>query len=289
MRDVLSCKSDLPRPRETVRSFGGESSNTWRLAREDLLDSLRLWPVGSALGWNDVKQRYRRATFGVLWITFTQALFLCAIGPMYGVLFKLSLRDYFPFLAAGYITWQLMAGIVTEGCTVFVTSDGFIRQIPMSKSLFVLRMICRNFIIFGHNILVYIPVAVIFSVPVTLNTLWVIVGLLLIFLNGFWFSLVAGMVCARFRDLPPFVASMMQVAFLATPVLWKKDAIAGGAMHMFVVLNPLYHFLEMVRAPLLGRAPDVQTIAAVVLMTVAGFCVSLVFFTRYRSRLPYWI
>src|SRR5713101_6402795 len=57
---------------------------------------------------------------------------------------------------------------------------------------------------------------------------------------------------------------------------------------LFIDLNPLYHFVEIVRAPLLGEVPAVMTWIAVAIITVVGWGVTFVFFDRFRKRIAYW-
>ena len=53
--------------------------------------------------------------------------------------------------------------------------------------------------------------------------------------------------------------------------------------------NPLFHFLEIVRRPLLGQGTAPESWAVVLLVTAAGFAVALPFFSRYRARIAYWV
>ena len=47
-------------------------------------------------------------------------------------------------------------------------------------------------------------------------------GLILLLLNGIWVGLALGTVCARFRDMPQIMTSLIQVAFYLTPVMYPK-------------------------------------------------------------------
>jgi len=58
--------------------------------------------------------------------------------------------------------------------------------------------------------------------------------------------------CTRFRDIAQIVASVLQVAFFVTPVIWKPEVLPPQA-HYFVSYNPFAPLLAVVRDPLLGR------------------------------------
>jgi ABC-type polysaccharide/polyol phosphate export permease len=113
-------------------------------------------------------------------------------------------------------------------------------------------------------------------------------GSLQVFGNLFWVALLLAVLSVRFRDIPQIVASVVQVAFFLSPIIWKADML--GPKNRFVAdFNPLYHFMEVIRAPLLGqpiRAISwIITLCLLVLGSVGAFLV----FARLRARVPYWL
>lgn len=128
---------------------------------------------------------------------------------------------------------------------------------------------------------------IVFSLWPTLNIFLVIPGLAILVFNGIWVSLLLGLLCARFRDIFQIIISFLQVMFFITPIIWLPDH--KPALHLFLVLNPFYHFLHIVRAPLLGQMPDLISWMAVIGITILGWGVTLICFHNYRKRVPYWV
>jgi len=148
-------------------------------------------------------------------------------------------------------------------------------------------MIWRNVIVFLHNLVIVLVVLWWFPPKDPWLALTALPGLLLVLLNAVWIGLLLGVLCARFRDIPPIITSLVQLAFFLTPVLWHKEMLGG--IQWAADLNPLYHLIELVRAPLLGQALPPHSWPAVLLMTALGFAVTLPFFARYRGRIAYWV
>jgi len=123
--------------------------------------------------------------------------------------------------------------------------------------------------------------------PASLPLLLVLPALLVLLLNGFWIALMLGLLSARFRDIPLVVASVVQVLFFITPIIWKPDMLPGRAP--MLDLNPFHHLIEILRAPLLGQVPTLENWVAVVVITFVGWAVALWFFSAYRWRLAYWV
>ena len=105
--------------------------------------------------------------------------------------------------------------------------------------------------------------------------------------TGGWVSILLGMICARFRDVPQIVASFIQVAFFLTPIIWKPELLVDRIG--FVQFNPFFHFVELIRAPLLGNAPNTISWIVTLGITLAGWLITFIIFRRFRNRIAYWI
>ncbi|MBK1719599.1 ABC transporter permease [Thiocystis violacea] len=239
------------------------------------------------LGLHDVRQRYRRSKLGPFWITLSMAIMVLALGILYGQIFGQDLHEYLPFLAAGFVIWGLIASLIIDGCQSFIMAEGMIRQLNAPLSIYAYRGIWSTLIAFGHNIWVFFAVAVWFGVDLNWNLLWVPVALLMLLLNGLWIALFFGLLSARFRDVPLIVGSIVQVLFFITPVIWRPEMLPGRAL--LLDLNPFYHLVEIMRAPLLGQAPGLENWLTVILITVVGWTATLFFYSAYRWRIAYWV
>jgi ABC-2 type transport system permease protein/lipopolysaccharide transport system permease protein len=100
-------------------------------------------------------------------------------------------------------------------------------------------------------------------------------------------SLAAGILSTRYRDIPQVIANLIQVVFFATPVFWSPEAMAGRPL--FVTLNPFYHLLEIVRAPLLGQTPLLLNWAFCLGLAVVGLVAAGWLYRRTHARIAYWV
>jgi ABC-2 type transport system permease protein/lipopolysaccharide transport system permease protein len=266
-----------------IASSGERASKALR----DVADGIAMWELWSVLGWNDIRQRYRRSLLGPFWLTLSMGVMIGTIGFVYGRLFQQSTPDYLPYLTLGFIVWGLVSGIVLDACAVFTGSEGIIRQVRVPYSVHIFRMLWRNIIVFAHNIVIYLVVMVLFAIRPNAALFFIIPGFLLICLNGLWVGMLLGALSARFRDLQPIVFNIMQIFFYVTPIVWKPEQLAEHPA--IVQLNPLFHFIELLRLPLLGIAPPAATWFVILGITAAGFLVTLAFLTRLRGRIAYWL
>ena len=101
-------------------------------------------------------------------------------------------------------------------------------------------------------------------------------------------ALILGILCARFRDIPQIVTTLVQMAFLLTPVIWREDMLSGRAL-LVPMLNPFRHYLDIARAPLLGETPSALSWGVVAVCTLIGVAVAAGLFARCRHRIAYWV
>jgi lipopolysaccharide transport system permease protein len=157
----------------------------------------------------------------------------------------------------------------------------------MPYMLHAVRIVLRNIMVLGHNVVVIALVDL---------ALWAWPGwvaLLALPALGLWVvdalavTLLLGALCARFRDIPPIVASVMQMAFFVSAVIWKPSQL--GAHEWMMSFNPFFTILEIVRAPLLGQVPAAGVYVSALVYSVLMCIGAWLLFVRARGRLAFWV
>ena len=255
---------------------------------DDLFSSLASWRLWTLLGWLQIRQRYARSKLGPFWLTLSMGVMVGTMGVVYGALLGQRLGDYLPMIAIGIVVWGLFSGTVNESCTAYIDSANYIRQVRTPRLLYPLQAAWRNVVIFAHNFVIVVLVLGVFGVRDWSVLPLFVPGLVLFVLNAMWIGAAAGLLGARFRDLPQIVAAMLQVAFYVTPILFSGEMLAGKH-HWIVEYNPLGYLIDIVRQPLLGQAPSPWTWFIAAVMAAFGWGATLQLTGRYYDRLPYWI
>lgn len=271
------------------------NSRTWARSFDDLRGGWGQRQLWGHLGWQDIKQRYRRSVLGPIWITISMAVTAVALGILYAGLFGNDLAVQLPYILVGFIVWGFISGCVLEGADVFIANEGLIKHLPSPLSVHVYRLVWRQALLFGHNMLVYLVMLVIFPQPLSWTVLVAVPAFLLLMVNGAWIALLLGIVTTRFRDLTPITQSIVQLMFFMTPIVWiyedflnsDNPVIADRAR--LAEINPFLHYLEIVRRPLLGQEQHLRHWVVVLVITVVGWALTLFVLRRYRSRVSYWV
>jgi ABC-type polysaccharide/polyol phosphate export permease len=235
----------------------------------------------------DIRQRYRRSTLGPIWITLSTMISIFALSVVYTKIFKMPTEEYLPFLAIGIVFWTFLSSLIIEACSVFISAEGIIKQVNLPFGIHVARMVWRNIIILGHNLVVAIIVMIYAKIAIDFNILLVVPALFITIISAISIGYLMGALCARFRDIPQIINSLIQVLFYITPVIWKPQLLAGNEELLY--FNPAYHLMEILRTPLLGQSPASSSWIASIGFAIIVSASAIIFLAKYRRRIAYWL
>ena len=218
------------------------------------------------------------------------AVTIAAIGIVFGTIFGTPMQVFLPYLASGLIMWGLISGILLDGNQAFIAAEGMIKQLPLPKIVYIVRVVWRNIIVSAHNIVIF-PIVILI---VGGSTSWAILlwplGVLIAVTALSGLALIFGIVAARYRDLPQIVSAALTVAFYITPVFWIKESIGDNEIvNALVSFNPLNHILQVARMPLIGQYPTTQNWTWVILSAAVFWAVGMLLFKRFEKRIAYWV
>lgn len=259
----------------------------FKLAVTDLLGSLVHYRLWLYMGWLDIQQRYRGSILGPLWITLSMVIFITVLSVVYSRLFHTEIQILLPYLTAGMLVWVFVSTILLESSDIFITVKPLIENIKLPYLSHILRLVWRNLIIFFHNLLVFVGVALIFKINLGWGVLMFFPALLLTLIVLASIAIAIALLGTRFRDLPPLISSFIMVVFFVSPITWKADMLGQGSW--IIRLNPVAYFLDLLRSPLLGQSPMPESWIICGLLTCLAFACSFLLFVRFRSRIPFWI
>jgi len=95
------------------------------------------------------------------------------------------------------------------------------------------------------------------------------------------------MLSARFRDIPPIVASLLQLSFFATPILFKKNLL--GEYEFILQFNPFFYFLEIFRNPILGEIVRAEIYIGCIIITLFSWLFFILIYNKSKDKISFWI
>ena len=267
-----------------------QSKKPFFIGFSDYLQALKKWELLSYVAYADIRKRYRRTVIGPFWATLSLAIFVTSMGILFSLLWHTNVSTYLPFFASGFIVWTFFSAMIIESCVTFTSAEGYLKQVSMPYSFYAFLVICRNFIVFLHQFVIYLVIAFIFRIPVTHYTWLTIPSFFLLILNASWITIALGLLCSRFRDVQQIINSVLQIAMFVTPLFWPEKQLGHSiAAFLCIDLNPFYHFVSIVRYPLLGEPAPLISWFADIFILVIGWTFTMYSLGRYYNKLIYWL
>ncbi len=255
--------------------------------KNDLIAALMAYDLWSFLAWQDIKIRYRRSKIGPFWLTLSMAIFCGALGVVYSQLFKVEISELLPFLTIGFVMWSFIAGCLGEMPNLFVENASYVKEMHINLLTIHLRALARSIIILGHNLLIILGVYLYFGVWPGWCGLLVFPGFFLVLLNLVAVGVALSIVGARFRDTSQITQSILQVGFFVTPIFWLPRLLPEDSW--VVAINPMAHFIDLVRSPLLGHAPQVGSWQGSLVTLVVSVFLAVAVYRSKSGRIAFWV
>lgn len=256
----------------------------------DMGASLRnpeFWALSS---WLDIVVRNRQSRLGIVWLLMPPIVYIWGVGGFFAAMAHLDFGSFVGYVALGYVVFRVISTVITESSGAFASSASFIWDGHLRLTDFVLRVVAKAL----FYCFISLPVV---AVSLALSPDWTWQGLpqsLLAFAWVISITVAVGVIFAimgaRFPDVGQLVNNIFMFAFLLTPIIWHADTMPPDSLRgQLVRMNPLYHMVEVVRAPLLGDPVSMQSIAYLCVMSVVCATAALIAYRLFARHVPVWV
>ncbi len=265
------------------------NNNNISKAIEDFISSFSYWRIFCLFGIHDIRKRYIRSNFGQLWITLSLAVQILCIGVIWGYMFKIQMEAYMPYLATGMVFWNYVVITLMDGSSIYIFFTPYMKELSIPKLSYINSLIVKNLIILLHNVVVLIPIYLYYCVNISWDGLLLsLLGMLLMMIFSYLVIIPMALVGLRYRDIPNIIQSIIPLLLYITPIMWRVDLIPAQ-YHHYMVFNPITVFISLCRDPLIGASVNYLYYFAATIYIAVFFVISAFLFSKFRSRIVYWL
>lgn len=252
---------------------------------------LQSWRLCTHLARADLRSAFRRSLLGPLWYFVQPSASALLLGAVYSRLLGVDAAAYIPGLFVAMVLWQFISATVCNGSMALIQAAPYIQSFSQPLELYTLRSTLVAAVILASNMAIVCLLAAILR-P---NSLWWGWSAALLAIPagvaiGWPLATVLGIISTRWRDVPPLVGVAMQALWLVTPILVDESIYRERGFGWLADANPAYHFIELVRRPMLaGEWPRLANVAftaafAAALAALAGLMLRL-----WKSKVALWL
>lgn len=233
------------------------------------------------------RERFARTALGSFWLGLSNLLSIAVLSFVYGTVFKVKdFNSYVVYLGIGLVAWNAIASAMQSAPNLFRTNAANIKNTnihPIFYSLeewsfqvqtflqsFGLVVLALSF--FQHNLVLHLLTAGLLPL---IN--------LLIFI--YWFPLLLCLLGARYEDFFQLVPIVLQLMFLLTPILYRKETL--GSLSWTADINPLYRVLSSLRHAVMQGDVKFEQVLPMLLINLLGVYISAWLLQRQSHKLPF--
>ncbi len=255
-------------------------------AFSDIRASLHMRRVWWALASEDVVDSHRRTVLGPIWPLLNYLLF-CGV-----IILILGNRDYpynyTTFVASGLFVWLFINEVLTTSAGLFLREESFIKGTVLPLSIYVFRQTSMNMIRSFYALVGTVPVVVLAGFVPSAALLTVPVAIALVLVTAPAITIIFGLLGVMFRDFQHIVSNAMRLLFFVTPVFWKHED-TGGLLGFIYHWNPMTHYIDIVRRPIVEGVVPTVSWAVAGLATACLCAVALIMLGRYNRRIVFML
>jgi len=181
---------------------------------KNYLHAIKSYKVWQLLGWLDIFKRYRRSKLGQIWIVISTFVIVGSISFIFSNLFNSNYFIFLVYIVNNLCLWNFFREVIEDSSMIFIDNKFFLFNEKWNHLVLIFRLIARNVIIFAHNLILIIPINILFNENITLIGLLIyILNFILILPFFISLSLIIAIVSTRFRDFRILITNIMQLIF----------------------------------------------------------------------------
>lgn len=237
-------------------------------------DIVHFWELLLAMTEKELRARYKNTVFGFFWLVANPLLQMLIIGFVFTFFMKEPILHYNYYLFVGLLVWNFFSLSLTKATPSIVFERSLIKKAAFPREVIPLSILLSNAVHFLAALILYtIPVAFLGTLtPASL--LYILAGLLLLFVFTIGISLLTSALNVRFRDINFFVQAILIIWFYATPIVYSFSVIPYKFIWLWR-LNPLTSVVQLlqhgfVAVPLPGPAMLGANIITIIVITALG-------------------
>ena len=233
------------------------------------------------------RARFARTTLGSFWLGFSNLLSIGSLGIVYGTVFSVEdFSSYFIYLGIGLVIWNTISTSISNSPQLFAHNASNIKNMnikPIYYTLeewsFQLQTFLQSFVLV-FCVFIFLKSSLIFNL---LSSSWLPFLNLLIFI--YWFPVIICLISVRFTDLAQLVPVILQLVFLTSPILYRKESL--GDLSWITNLNFIYQILQPIRDSIIEGYVNYTNSFLILTINLIALYFTLLVLNSESRRLPF--
>ncbi len=251
-----------------------------------LIQTRQLWWFTAT---SRTRARFARTSLGSFWLGFSNLLSIATLGVVYGTVFAVSdFSSYLIYLGIGLVIWNSISASIASSPMLFINNRLNIQNLKLRPIFYVLEEWSFQLQTFFQSFFLVFIVLLFFNKSLLYNlflTSWIPFINLFIFL--FWFPLIIALVSLRFSDFAQLVPIVLQLIFLISPILYRKENL--GDLNWITNINFIYILIDSLRSSLISSNINYKLQFILLFFNILGLLFSILVLHLQSKKIPFLV
>ena len=233
------------------------------------------------------RARFARTALGSFWLGFSNLLSIGTLGIVYGTVFSVKdFKSYFIYLGIGLVIWNSISSAISNSPQLFAHNSSNIKNMNIKTIFYTLEEWSFQMQTFVQSFFLVFFVFLFFKLSLLSNFLissWL--PLLNLFIFIYWFPILVCLISIRFTDIAQLVPIGLQLAFLTSPILYRKESL--GSLGWITDLNFIYQILNPLRISIISGTVDYQNTLLTLCFNLIGLIFTVIVLDKESRKFPF--
>tara|TARA_Y100001968_G_scaffold299418_1_gene310074 strand:+ start:17916 stop:18713 length:798 start_codon:yes stop_codon:yes gene_type:complete len=233
------------------------------------------------------RARFARTSLGSFWLGFSNLLSIGTLGIVYGTVFSVQdFSSYFIYLGIGLVIWNTISTSIANSPQLFSHNASNIKNMNVKPIFYTLEEWSFQMQTFIQSFVLVFFVFIFFKFSLISNLLsFSLIPFINLFIFIYWFPIIICLICVRFTDLAQLVPVILQLVFLTSPILYRKESL--GALSWITNLNFIYHILQPIRDSIIEGYINYTNSFLILIINFIGLIFTILVLNFESRRLPF--
>ncbi len=235
------------------------------------------------------RARFARTTLGSFWLGFSNLLSIGTLGIVYGTVFSVKdFSSYFIYLGFGLVIWNTISASIANSPQLFAYNSSNIKNMNLKPIFYTLEEWSFQLQTFVQSFILVVLVFVFLKFSLLTNIIfysWIPFINLFIFI--YWFPVIVCLISVRFNDVAQLVPIVLQLCFLTSPILYRKESL--GSLSWITNVNFIYQILDSLRMSIIEGYLNFQVSIYILIFNIIGLIFTVCFLDKESKRLPFML
>lgn len=237
----------------------------------------------------DIKKKYRRSILGYFWSMLNPLLMMLITAMVFSNLFRFEIKNFALYLLTGQIIFTFYSEATSFAMNSVLENASLLKKVYVPKYLFPLSRVVSSGVNLCFTIPAMLAIMVITGQEISLNIIFCIVPLFLLFVFCIGIGLFLAAFAVYFRDVFHLYGVVLTALNYATPIFYPVS-IVPQEYRFIIDINPLTYYLNAFRSVVYANSiPSVELLASCCVFSCISLACGVYFFNKKQNNFILYI